>query len=187
VSRRLAPPDPQLADDLIRLEPLAQTDLAGLVELVDDDAVKAFTRVPSDANPEFIGRWIATYEHGWTDSSKAGFGAQLVADSQLVAFAGFVHLDLDAREGEIGYAVMRPARGQGIAGRVLALLTAWGFDELELARIELAIDVTNPASERVAARAGYQLEGVRRSIALKEGTRIDSGLWSRLRDDPPVP
>jgi len=73
-----------------------------------------------------------------------------------------------------------------VAGRSVALLTRWGFDELGLIRLVLDIDVANPASERVAERAGYRLEGVRRSAYFKEGRRADVGLWSRLRDDPPV-
>jgi RimJ/RimL family protein N-acetyltransferase len=51
----------------------------------------------------------------------------------------------------------------------------------------LEIDIANPASERVAERSGYRLEGVRRSAHFKEGRRADVGVWSRLRDDPPVP
>ena len=183
----LAPPDPPLADDVIHLGPLSQADHAELLELVDDDAIKAFTRVPTDADAAFVSRWIVRYEQGWQDGSCAGFGARTVGNGSLVAFAAFVDLDLEGRQGEIGYAVARAARGQGIAGRVLELLTRWGFDELELARIELVIDVRNPGSERVAQRAGYRLEGVRRSMAFKEGRRIDSGIWSRLHADLPVP
>jgi ribosomal-protein-alanine N-acetyltransferase len=47
----------------------------------------------------------------------------------------------------------------------------------------LIIDVSNPASERVALRCGYTLEGVMRSIHLKAGVRVDAGLWSRLPSD----
>jgi RimJ/RimL family protein N-acetyltransferase len=51
-------------------------------------------------------------------------------------------------------------------------------------RLELWIDVSNPASERVAERAGYVQEGVLRSTWFKEDIRIDAGVWSRLRTDP---
>jgi RimJ/RimL family protein N-acetyltransferase len=74
-----------------------------------------------------------------------------------------------------------------VARRSVELLTRWGFDELDLIRLVLDIDTANPASERVAQRAGYRLEGIRRSAYFKEGRRADVGVWSRLRDDPPVP
>jgi RimJ/RimL family protein N-acetyltransferase len=94
-------------------------------------------------------------------------------------------LDLPAGEAEIGYAVHPAARGRGVAGRALGLLTGWGLGGLGLERIELRIAVTNPASERVAARGGYTREGVLRCVHFKEGRRLDLGVWSRLRSDPP--
>ena len=72
-----------------------------------------------------------------------------------------------------------------MAGRALALLTGWGLDELGLERLELRIAVTNPASERVATRAGYTREGILRRVHFKEGRRVDLGVWSRLRGDEP--
>jgi RimJ/RimL family protein N-acetyltransferase len=94
-----------------------------------------------------------------------------------------VHLDLAAREGEIGYMVAPAARGRGASARAVRLLTRWGFEELALERLELRIDVTNRASERVAERAGYRREGVLRNAYFKEGLRSDTGIWSRLVTD----
>jgi len=79
--------------------------------------------------------------------------------------------------------VSRAARGRGIAGRALKLLTDWGLGELELERIELRIDASNPGSERVADRAGYRREGMLRSVHFKEGRRADVAVWARLRTD----
>ncbi len=183
----LNPPDPPLADDVIRLEPIGEADHSELLALVHDDAVVAFTHVPKGADSEFVSGWIGRYARGWQDGSCAGFVARSANDGVFLAFAAIVHLDLAARQGEIGYAVAPAARARGVAGRSVALLTRWGFDELGLIRLVLDIDVANPASERVARRAGYRLEGVRRSAYFKEGRRADVGIWSRLRDDPPVP
>ena len=67
--------------------------------------------------------------------------------------------------------------------RAVDLVTRWGFDGLALERLELRIDVTNAASERVAERSGYRLDGVLRNVHFKEGLRTDTGVWSRLRSD----
>jgi RimJ/RimL family protein N-acetyltransferase len=187
VPRRLERPVPPLHDDVIRLEPLTQADHADLLALIGDDDVQAFTLVPTGADAEFVRGWIKRYEAGWDDGTCAGFSARDAQDGAFLAFASLVQLDLDKRQGEIGYAVAPAARGRGVAGRAVELLTRWGFDELGLIRLELDIDVRNPASGRVAERAGYRLEGVRRSLYFKEGRRADTALWSRLRDDEPVP
>jgi RimJ/RimL family protein N-acetyltransferase len=178
----LQPPDPPLADDLITLEPLVQAHMPALLELVLDEEIMRFTRVPDDADQAFVSGWIGRYESGWADGSRAGF-AVFDHERALVAFAAFVELDRAGREGEIGYAVGAQARGRGVATRSLQLLTRWGFDELGLARIELLIDVENAGSARVAERVGYTLEGVLRSKHFKAGRRTDLAVWSRLPGD----
>ena len=67
---------------------------------------------------------------------------------------------------------------------MLRQLTQWAFDEAGALRIVLIIDVDNAASVRVAERCGYVLEGVMRSSHLKQGIRIDAGIWSRIPSDP---
>ena len=181
--RGLTPPDPPLQDDVIRLTPLTQADHADLLELVADPDVKRYTRVPAQADAAFVTRWIDRYVKGWDDASRAGFGARDQNGGSLLGFAAVVDLDLEGREAELGYAIAPAARGRGVATRSVALMTDWCFAALELIRLELVIDVTNTASEAIARRNGYQLEGVRRSAHVKEGQRADTGVWSRLRDD----
>ncbi len=183
VPRRLAIPEPPLADDLIRLAPMAQSDHAELLPIVGDPAVERFTLLPSRADAGFVESWIAHYERGWEEGTRAGFVARDVAGGALLAFAAIVHLDLGAQEGELGYLVLPAARGRGVAGRAVGLLTRWGFDELGLERLELRIDTANTASVRVAERSGYRLDGVLRNAHFKEGLRSDTGIWSRLRID----
>jgi RimJ/RimL family protein N-acetyltransferase len=180
----LTPPDPPLADDTITLEPLSQRHVPVFQELVLEDDIRRFTMVPTRPDRHFAANWVARYERGWAEGSRAGF-AILDGDGTIAGFAGIFGLDEPGAEGEIGYLVAAEARGRGIAGRSVALLTRWGFDELGLERIELRIDSENAASARVAERAGYHLDGVLRSKHFKEGLRTDLGIWSRLRSDVP--
>ena len=71
---------------------------------------------------------------------------------EFLGLMALVNLDLDTAEAEAGYITASRARGRGVATRALRLLSAWAFAELPLERIELLIDVANPASEVVAQR-----------------------------------
>jgi RimJ/RimL family protein N-acetyltransferase len=183
VPRGVTRPNPPLADDTIRLEPLTQAHAADFAELIKDSDVKRFTLVPSSADGAFVRGWIGRYETGWLDGARAGFCIRGTSDDVFYGFAAIVHLDLAAREGEIGYMVAPAARGRGTSARAIELLTRWGFDALGLERLELRIDVANTASERIATRAGYRRDGVLRNVHFKEGLRSDTGVWSRLRTD----
>jgi RimJ/RimL family protein N-acetyltransferase len=179
-------PDPPLGDDLIRLEPMTSGDLRELHALAKDEAIRRYTRVPVDADEAWVARWIGWYETAWRDGSRAGFTIR-DRDGRFLGFASFVELHLAEREGEIGYAVAPAARGNGVALRALRLLTRWGLDELQLQRIELQIDVSNAGSLRIAERAGYRQEGVRRSVHFKDGVRADMSVWSLLPGELPLP
>ncbi len=179
----LSRPEPPLSDDAIWLEPLAEALVPDLGWVLDGDADTArFTRIPSNPDGQFLAAWLGRYERAWDDGTAAGFAARDAATGEAVGFAGLVQLDLDKQEAEIGYVVAPAARGRGVAGRAVGLLTRWGFDTLGLVRIELRIDPANALSERIAQRQGYQLEGTLRSLSLKEGLRADVGVWSRLAD-----
>ncbi len=54
-------------------------------------------------------------------------------------------------------------------------------------RVTALVSVDNPASSRVAEKAGYTLEGVLRSVHHRNGHRGDLQCWSLLPNDVPNP
>lgn len=179
----LQPPDPTLADDAIRLVPMAADHEPGIAALLEDADVRRYTRVPSEPPADFAATWIGRYDDAWRDGSRAGFAIE-AHDGEFLGLGMIIEIDWEGRQAELGYVVGWAARGRGVATRTVRLLTEWGFSQLALERIALWIDVTNPASERVAERTGYVREGVLRSYWFKEDIRCDFGIWSRLRSDP---
>jgi RimJ/RimL family protein N-acetyltransferase len=86
--------------------------------------------------------------------------------------------------GEVGYWLGGRARGRGHATRAVRLICTWGFETLGLERIELQAAVDNPASQRVAERAGFTREAVLRSRwATFGGERHDMVCFGLLADD----
>jgi RimJ/RimL family protein N-acetyltransferase len=184
VPRRLAPPDPPLQDDALGLEPLSQSVAHELLAVLGDPDIVRFTRVPAGADEVFVRGWIKRYEDGWDECSRAAFAIHARDDDHaFLGWAGLVELDLERREGEIGYLVAPAARGRGIASRTVELLTRWAFEELGLERLELRIDPENVPSTKVAERAGYRLDGVLRNLHFKADLRSDVAVWSRLNQD----
>ena len=150
--------------------------------LLADADVLRFTRIPEPVPAGFAETWLTRYEDGRRDGSCAGFAA-VGGDGGFLGLALAPAIDEGAGEVELGYIVAREARGRGVAGELLRQLTEWALGELGARRAVLIIDVENVASSRVAARCGYVLEGVMRSIHVKQGTRRDAELWSRLPAD----
>jgi RimJ/RimL family protein N-acetyltransferase len=166
----------------MRLMPFGPAHLEALREMLHDPDILRFTRVPVPPRPEFPEQWLERYDDGRRDGSREAFAA-LDDDGTLIGLALAPTIDREAGEAELGYVVAPEARGHGVATAMLRELTAWAFAQ-GIQRCELFIDVRNPASERVAQRAGYTREGTLRSVHHKQGERVDVTVWSRLPTDP---
>lgn len=165
--------------DLVRFE---ERHLPGMEGLLVDPGVHRFTRVPVPVPAGFARSWFERYEHGRTTGVR-----ELFALEDAGEFVGLgMSPDIDQIEltAELGYIVAPAARGRGVGAAALAALTEWGFGALGMLRLQLYISVENTASQRVAEKCGYVLEGVLRSLFFKQGRREDFQMWSRLPSDP---
>jgi ribosomal-protein-alanine N-acetyltransferase len=92
-------------------------------------------------------------------------------------------LDRDEDQAMCGYWVVPEQRGRGVAGRALSILVAHAFKGLRLHRLELTHSVKNTPSCSVALKAGFELEGTKRS-QLRHGQEWhDMHLHARIADD----
>ena len=106
--------------------------------------------------------------------------AALDAETGEVIGGGTLHhLDSERQIVEIGYFVLPPARGRGVATAIARMLAEHAFS-LGIARVAAYVNVGNTASERVVERAGFTREGVVRSMPKPDGRRVDKTLFSLL-------
>lgn len=89
------------------------------------------------------------------------------------------HLDAECGIVELGYWLLPPARGRGVATRTARLLAEHAFS-LGVQRVAAYVNVGNESSERVLERAGFTREGVVRSLPKPDGRRVDKTLFSLL-------
>ena len=101
---------------------------------------------------------------------------------EAVGGIGFTLLeDVHRRTARIGYWLGVPFWGRGIATEALTAVTAFAFENFDLARLEATVFEWNPASGRVLEKAGYALEGRLRCSVTKDGRTIDSFLYGLVR------
>jgi RimJ/RimL family protein N-acetyltransferase len=165
----------------VRLVPFGREHLAGFNAMLHDPDVIRYTRVPEPVPDRFAESWAARYEAGRSDGTRDNF-AIVDADDAFCGVAVAPAIDRDEQTAELGYVVAADARGRGVAAEALRQLTDWAFEQ-GLVRLYLLISEQNPASKKVASRAGYRFEGVMRSVYMKPGVREDTEVWARLSSD----
>jgi ribosomal-protein-alanine N-acetyltransferase len=82
------------------------------------------------------------------------------------------------RSAYLGYSALRPFAGTGRTSEGLELALQWGFEQLELHRIEANIQPGNEASVRMVERAGFELEGLSKGYLRIDGQWRDHERWA---------
>jgi RimJ/RimL family protein N-acetyltransferase len=108
---------------------------------------------------EVIGRWTDT----WRNEKGACWAIVMKSDNSAFGRVAFQAIDLIGGSAEIAYWLLPHSRGNGYAPLATTSNSQWAFDQLGLHRLELIHSVKNVASCRVAAKAGFDLEGTVKS------------------------
>lgn len=170
---------PALHGAVATLRPLLPADAPSLQRHADDPQVACtlFDGFPQPYTIEEAQAWCAD---GWRSR---GHVWGIVADGEVV---GCIGLRVDAGwlrcNAEVGYWVGRAYWGRGLASDALALGTGWAFANLsEVTRVYAPIFDWNAASQAVARKAGYVLEGKMPMSAIKDGRVIGRVVYATYR------
>jgi RimJ/RimL family protein N-acetyltransferase len=139
----------------LTLRPWDGQDVQALIEVYQDPLLRQWTVPVTDAHE--ARQWLDREDRGWRTGERLSFkveeGTHLVAN---------VVLKLTRREhahAEVGYWTTADGRGRGIAPRALDALSTWAFATFAgVTRLAALHDVRNPASCRVAEKAGYRFD-----------------------------
>ncbi|SDY90301.1 Protein N-acetyltransferase, RimJ/RimL family [Modestobacter sp. DSM 44400] len=167
----------------LRLRPWQDDDGPAVWAALQDPAIRLWNGAGS-TSPEDVAALLAR-RADWSAGGHASFAVTDAAGGALLGSISLHSIDPVQGDAEIGYWTVPADRGRGVAVRSVVAVCGWAFPALALDRIELLHAVGNPASGRVAARAGFTCEGrLRRSYRYGDGVKHDELLWSRLSDDP---
>ena len=107
----------------------------------------------------------------------------LKSEGRMIGTCGFVNFDIPHKRAEIGYVLNPRYRGQGLAPEAVRRVLQFGFQVLNLHRIEARYMIGNDASRRVMEKAGLRFEGVAREAMLVKGAYRDIGTCAILAPD----
>ena len=165
---------PTLTAGPILLRPWRAGDADALVAAYAEPEIQRW-HVRSMTRAEAL-EWIEAAGRSWS----AGAGASWAVEQESV-FAGRMTLMMQPTFGQAvaAYWVRGRSRGHGIAPCALAAASSWAFG-IGIHRVELEHSTANPASCRVAAKAGFDPEGTKRSATLHADGWHDMHVHARI-------
>ncbi|MFG3285360.1 GNAT family N-acetyltransferase [Streptomyces sp. NPDC048111] len=185
MDHRLIPAD--LSGHGLRLRVWRDDDLAVLLRAVTDpEYLRWNTHTTPVEDEAAVAELLRLRARGWARGEVATYCVTDEADGTVLGHVGLNSLDWNLRCARVGYWTLPEARGRGIAGHALGLVTRWAFDAVGLHRVELGHAVGHTASCRVAERGGYVVEGTLRGAMFASQRRDafrDLHLHARLATD----
>jgi len=171
-----------LQTERLTLRPWAEQDVDTLAEIANDREIWRNVR---DTFPHPYTREAAK---GWVkfcQSANEPHPFAIEFQGRLIGGIGLHPFDdVHRHSAELGYWLAKSHWGQGIATEAVRKIVEYGFQNLNLERIQAGIYDWNDASGRVLLKAGFECEGRMRHHAFKDGQFVDMMLYARIRSAP---
>lgn len=172
-----------LTDRVVTLRAWEPEDAQAVFAACQDPEIPRFLPIPQPYTEESARAFVSIRRADWDGKDERSFA---ITDARTGVVLGSIarHRRAEHRA-EFGYWLAPEARGKGIATRALRLIADWSFAG-GLIRLEPFTHPDNNASGRVAERAGFAREGVRRAWSLdRDGNPEDAVFYVLVRDDRP--
>ncbi len=104
-------------------------------------------------------------------------------DNELIGTCGYYDWHKTVRRAEIGYDLDPAYWGQGLMTEALRAVLQYGFEKMNLNRIQAIIDSRNTRSLNLVHRLGFKKEGVLRQNSYFDGQFRDDVCFSLLRKE----
>ena len=110
------------------------------------------------------------------------FAFAITVDNKAIgSISVFRQGNIHRRTAELGYYISEAYWGRGIMTEAIKQICEYVFSHSDIIRIYAEPFAHNTASCRVLEKAGFQLEGVLKSNAVKNGKIIDMKLYALIR------
>ncbi len=111
------------------------------------------------------------------------WGIEEKASGKMIGTCGFTSFNCSHDKAEIGYVIHPDYWGKGIAAEAVKKIVAFGFEKLNLHRIEAKFIEGNLRSRRVMEKVGMTFEGYEQESMLIKGKYVTIGTCAVLKSE----
>lgn len=145
-----------------------------LLNIGNDMPLKKITK-------SFEKKWLEKQIKGYRKKELSEYQVGIEVDGEFAGIIGFNKIDLKNEQGEVGYWIGKPFRGQGCVTMALKELLKYSDKNFKLKRITGNVFTYNPASGRVLEKCGFKLESKRKKIKKLNNKFVDDIVYVRLK------
>ncbi len=165
--------------DLIEIR---QEHLGNIFKLFGDEKVTRFYNLLPFQTEQDGQKLVDWFSGRFREGLGIRWGIALKGSSHIIGTLGFNNYTKHHRA-NLGYDLQTAYWNNGYITEALQAVIAYGFNELEINRIEAEVMQGNIASEKVLEKLGFRKEGILRDWMLWNGRHYDMTMFSLLKRD----
>ena len=151
-----------------------------LIYLSDKEVMKYYGLEPFKTIKEALSE-ISWYRSIRNKRIGIRWGITLKGKNEVIGSCGFFNMVPRHYRTEIGYELHRNYWGQGIASEALEAIVRYGFESMNIQRMEALIEPLNISSQRLAEKQGFLREGLLRSYEFTRDKFDDLYMYALLK------
>jgi RimJ/RimL family protein N-acetyltransferase len=172
---------PTLQTERLRLRPIGDADADDLFDLHSNAYVLRYWDAPPWSDRGRADTFITASRQMADEGTGARLAVDRVRGGTFIGWCGLQRWNPDYRSASLGYCYDDAAWGHGYATEAARALLQWGFDTLDMNRVQAEVDTRNVASARVLEKLGFVREGMLREDCIVNGEVSDSWVYGLLR------
>lgn len=173
-------PFPELSTERLNLIQITKQHVGDLYELLGNPNVAEYDYFYPVESIEHVNKFIDRYESELKDESEITWGICLKTTGELIGTCCLGNFDEMAKRSEIGYAIKEKKWNKGYATEALKCILDYGFNHIQLNRIEATITPGNDSSVRVLEKLNFKQEGLVRERDYIKGQLVDGIIMGKL-------
>jgi [ribosomal protein S5]-alanine N-acetyltransferase len=111
------------------------------------------------------------------------WGIEYKENGKFIGTIDFISWNTNHKIAEIGYVISQEYWGMGIATEVAKEVIRFGFEKMDLVRIQARCFLENIGSARVMEKSGMSFEGIIRNGMFVKGNHQDLKMYSILKEE----
>lgn len=178
------PKFPKLETKRLLLRQITFADTETLFRYWSDDEVTKYMNIESFQNPKQAEDIIRLLNNLFEQKEAIRWGIVQKEDDRLIGTCGYNSwLKDQAFRGEIGYELGHAYWGKGFMQEALRAIISYGFEAMNLNRIEAMVMLEASRSMNLLLKLGFQKEGILREHGYWKGQFWDEYCLSLLKRD----
>ena len=173
---------PILHTDRLDLIEIKQSHLGDLFKLFGDENVTRFYNLLPLTNEQEAQKSIDWFQTRFKDKLGIRWGIALKGQQNIIGTIGFNNFTKRHRA-QIGYDLQTKYWNNGYITEALKTVINFGFDNLEINRIEAEVMHGNQISEKVLNKLNFKKEGILREWMFWNEKHYDMIMFSLLKTD----